>query len=102
MIALAIIGGLLVTLIYTLNYHLGIAERHEFVTVGSLLARDKVAEVEKTAMAAKGQFPAPYSDYRYDAQVRDSQLPGVAEISVVVTRENEHVTFTELVEKKAQ
>ena len=43
MIAVAIIGGLLVSLIYSLNYHLGIAERHEFATVASLLAKDKLA-----------------------------------------------------------
>src|SRR5208337_2336842 len=47
MIAVAVIGGLLVSLISSLNYHLGIAERHEFVTVASLLAKDKLAEVEK-------------------------------------------------------
>jgi len=42
MISLAIVGGLLVTLIYALNYHLGIAERHRSVTISTALASEKM------------------------------------------------------------
>ena len=35
LIALAIVGGLLVTVIASLNYHLGIVERHETITVAT-------------------------------------------------------------------
>ena len=56
MIALAIVGGLLITLIYTLNYHLNLAERHETVTIASLLAREKIIEMEKSLGNKKGIF----------------------------------------------
>ena len=47
LIALAIVGGLLVTLIYTLNYHLGLVERQETITVATLLAKNKMTDMEK-------------------------------------------------------
>jgi prepilin-type N-terminal cleavage/methylation domain-containing protein len=39
LIAIAIVGSLLVTLIYTLNYHLGLAERQKTITIATLLRR---------------------------------------------------------------
>lgn len=100
MIAVAIIGGLLVSLIYSLNYHLGIAERHEFATVASLLAKDKLAEVEKKLFIQKGEFPAPYSDYHFESVIRESSYPGISEITVTVGRGNEAVQLSDLVENK--
>jgi general secretion pathway protein I len=98
MIAVAIIGGLLVSLIYSLNYHLGIAERHEFVTVASLLAKDKLAEAEKNPVPQKGDFPDPFSGYHYESSVAESPFPGIAEITVTVSRGKESVKFSDLVE----
>ena len=46
LIALAIVGGLLVTLIYSLNYHLGLVERQEIITVATLLAKGKMIDLE--------------------------------------------------------
>src|SRR3990172_1016500 len=108
MIALAVVGGLLVTLIYTVNYNLGIAERHEFATTATLLAREKIIEAEKTLSAEKGTFPEPYSGLRFETEVKDSQFPGVAELSVTVTDAGrpagkdgrEAVTLIELVVRK--
>ena len=98
MVAVAIIGGLLVSLIYSLNYHLGIAERHEFVTVASLLAKDKLAEVEKNPLSQGGDFPDPFSDYHFESSVRESPYPGIAEITVTVSRGKESVKLSDLVE----
>jgi general secretion pathway protein I len=97
MIALAIIGGLLITLLYTLNYHLGIAGRHEFATVATLLARDKIEEVEANPAAGTGAFPEPYSDYRFAAVVKGSPFPGISEVSVTVSRNNEHLELTDFI-----
>lgn len=99
MISVAIIGGLLVTLIYTLNYHLGILERHEIVTIAALLAREKMAELEKISADQKGVFPAPYSDYSYESFIRESHIPGISEVSLIVRRDKEEIRFSELVQK---
>jgi general secretion pathway protein I len=99
MVSLAIVGGLLVTLIYSLNYHLGIAGRHEFVTIATLLARDKMVEEEKAPAEGKGTFPEPFSDYRYSVGIKDSPFPGIAEMDVTVERNGEKVELSEMFEK---
>jgi general secretion pathway protein I len=96
MISLAIIGGLLVTLIYTLNYHLGIAARHETLTVATMLAKNKVLEVEKGRAKSAGDFPEPYTGYSYTTEVSDTAFPGISKITVTVTKGDDHVTFMEL------
>ncbi len=99
MVSLAIIGGLLVTLISSLNYHMDIAGKHEFVTVASTLARNKLREIEGQSSAAKGKFAEPFSAYSFSTEVKDSDYPGISVLAVVVSRGNEEVRFTEMVEK---
>lgn len=97
MIVLAVVGGLLVTLIHTLNYHLGIAERHEFLTIASMLAKDKMNEMEKEPESTEGEFPQPYSGYHYVTEIMETPDPDILEISIVVGKDKEKVTFFELI-----
>jgi general secretion pathway protein I len=99
MLALAIVGGLLITLLYSLNYHLTIAERHETVTIATMLAKSKLIEIEKGPASAKGDFPDPYTHYHYTTEVKDSVYPGIIEFSVDVVNGKENVKFSELIEK---
>ena len=101
MIALAIVGGLLVTLIYTLNYNLDIASRHEIITTATMLAKDMIADVETggKSIDIEGKFPEPYEDYHYKVDIKDSKYPGVSEIAVTVDRDKERVKLTKLVRK---
>lgn len=99
MISLAIVGGLLVTILYTLNYHLGVADRHRIVTISTELAKSKMYELETSPAAEKGVFPEPYSDYSYETSVRISIMPGMSEIGVVVRNGRETVSLAELVRK---
>ena len=101
MIALAIIGGALVTLIYSLNYHLGIAGRHEALTVASMLAKEKMSDAESSPLSTSGDFTVPYEAFHYKIDVSESELPGFSELSVTVTTERESVTFTELIHNSA-
>ncbi len=100
MLALAVVGGLLVTLLYSLNYHLGIADRHETVTVASMLAKGKLLELEKNPAAAKGDFQDSYRQYRFTTEVKDSPYPGIVELSVTVVNGGESVKLSKLVEKQ--
>jgi general secretion pathway protein I len=99
MVALAIVGGLLVTVIYTLNYHLGIAERHETETVAMMLGREKLSELGKEITDNKGDFEEPYSAYHYEIRVKESSYPGYPEVSVTVTNGDEKVVLKELVKR---
>ncbi|MHB8881350.1 MAG: type IV pilus modification PilV family protein [Thermodesulfovibrionales bacterium] len=100
MVSLAIIGGLLVTLVYSLNYHLGIAEKHEFITIGSMLAKSKLTELETNPSSSKGKFPEPYDSYQYSAEVKKYPLPGISEVSVTVSRDKDELKFSSLVGAK--
>lgn len=99
MLALAIVGGLLITLLYSLDYHLTIAERHETATIATMLAKSKLIEIEKGPTATNGDFPDPYAQYHYTTEVRDSAYPGIIEFSVTVVNGKENVKFSELIEK---
>lgn len=101
LIALAIVGGLLVTLIYTLNYHLSIVERHETITTATLLAKDKLIEMEKNPEDKKGTFDEPYKGYTYETFVKESPYPGISEIIVVVRSDSdkEEVKLNEFIFK---
>jgi len=99
LIALAIVGGLLVTLIYTLNYHLGLVERQETITVGTLLAKNKMTELENSRENNKGVFDAPYGDYTFETSVEESPYSGVSELIVVVRAGKEEIELNEFVFK---
>lgn len=99
MISLAIVGGLLITLLYSLNYNLGIAERHRVITISTHLAKEKIYEMERTPAAGKGQFPEPYAGFSYETNVKDSLFPGMSEITVKVKNGREEFTLGELVKK---
>jgi len=99
LIALAVIGALLVTLISTLNYHLGLVARQETVTVATLLAKSKMAALAKSPEEEKGFFDLPHDRYSYETFVKDSPYKGIAEIVVVVRSGNDEVTLNEFVFK---
>jgi general secretion pathway protein I len=97
LVALAIVGGLLVTLIYTLNYHLGIVARQETVTIATLLAKNTMADMEQNPETKKGSYDAPYDAYAYETAVNDSPYPGVKEIIVTVKTGSEEVKLNEFI-----
>lgn len=94
MIALAVIGALLVTAVYTLNYHLGIADRHETLTVATMLGMDKFAELSASSANKEGSFEAPYQDYYYAVEAGESSsYAGISEVTVTVGKDREEVTL---------
>jgi hypothetical protein len=69
------------------------------MTVATLLAKDKMAALEKSPEENKGFFDSPYSRYSYETFVKDSPYMGIAEIVVVVRSGNDEVTLNEFVIK---
>lgn len=97
MISLAIIGGLLITLIYTLNHHLDIAGRHETITIATLLAKEKIDEIGRSPGSQKGVFPEPYSAYTFETGINETSARGISEISVIVRHYKEEIRFSRLI-----
>ena len=101
MVSLAIVGGLLMTLIYTLNYNLGITEKLFAVTTMTNLAKEKLEEMETEPQETQGYFPAPYEVLNYETKVRDSAFPEITEIAVTVGDGKTRVLLSELIRKTA-
>jgi len=59
MISLAIVGGLLITLLYTLSYNLGINERQFAVTNITNLAKEKSRKWRKVHRKTRVVFRSP-------------------------------------------
>lgn len=100
MISLAILGGLLITLIYTVNYHMSIAEKQFSITNITNLAKGKIVEMEQNPQKSEGTFPEPYDLVRYKADVKDSPYTGMQEIIVAVDDGKENIVLSELIRKK--
>jgi NH3-dependent NAD+ synthetase len=101
MVSLAIVGGLLMTVIYTLNYNLGITEKLFAVTNMTNLAKEKLAEMETEPQETEGYFPAPYETLNYETKVLDSAFPEITEIAVTVGDGKTRVLLSELIRKTA-
>ena len=101
MVSLAIVGGLLMTLIYTLNYNLGITDKMFSVTNMTNLAKEKLEEMETKPQEAEGYFDAPYEVLNYETKVRDSAFPEITEIAVTVGDGKTRVMLSELIRKTA-
>jgi len=99
MVSLAIVGGLLMTLIYTLNYHLGIAERQVTITTLTNLAKEKIYEMERNPQISRGNFPEPNIDVSYETFIENSAFPGMKEIRIVVRKDKEIMGLSELMRK---
>jgi len=100
MVGIAILAGLLVTLIYTVNYHLGLTERQFAITNITNLAKEKMVEMETSPEAGEGQFPEPFTALSYEKKVKDSHIPGMQEIIVIVKDGKESIVLTELMRKR--
>lgn len=100
MISLAIVGGLLITLIYTLSYNLGITDRQFTVTNITNLAKEKIEELEINPQESKGRFPEPNNTLNYETKVKDSPFKGMSEITVVVGDGKESITLSEMIRKQ--
>lgn len=102
LIALAVVGGLLVTLIYTLNYQLSILERHEKITILTLLAKNKMLEMEKNPVDTSGNFEEPFNSYSYETKVKESPYAGISEVIVSVKAGGEEVKLNEFIYTQIQ
>lgn len=99
--AVAVVGGLLITLIYTVNTQLKATAIHESISVATILARSKLDEVRAKPVeqlsTPEGKFDEPNEQYSYKIDVKSTEYEGVSELSVRVARESESVELRKMV-----
>lgn len=86
MVALAIMAGVVITLLGAVNYHLGvIANERDSITM-TLLARAKMTEIEKSPAKGEGSFAPSNPDLKWKAELLPATLPGLQKLVVRVQR----------------
>ncbi|MBF0565655.1 MAG: type II secretion system protein [Nitrospirae bacterium] len=87
LVSLAIVSGLLVTVIHSLNYNLSIVERQKDVAIAVMLAREKLAQYNATGITEeKGSFGKPFDDFDYELKSYASTLPQVVVMELSVSK----------------
>jgi general secretion pathway protein I len=86
LIALAIMSGVLMTVIVSFNYHLGIVVNDKEETAAVLLARAKIDDPGFVALpAGKGTFAPARADISWEKTVVSTDLPGVQRMILTVS-----------------
>lgn len=106
MIALAILGIALVSVLALGNRSIEVNSRLERITQATLLAQGKMTEVEvqsrgQDLLATEGAFATPFDDYRWQLSFEDTPLPSVRMVTVTVLwgdeKKNEAVDVTSFI-----
>jgi general secretion pathway protein I len=86
MVALAIMAGVILTLLGSVNYHLGIIAGERDSTTLSLLARNRMAELEQAPAKGEGTFAPLHPELTWKADIIPADIPGLQKLVVKVRR----------------
>lgn len=90
MVALAIVAIALVSLLGLSTKTLTVNERVQHITRATLLAQQRLAEIETGVPLREGDeelrggFPPPFDAYRWRVSYEETPLPSVRQVNVVV------------------
>jgi prepilin-type N-terminal cleavage/methylation domain-containing protein len=98
MIALAIIGLTLVTVLYTVNYHSKVAYENIVTTQMVQFAKEKMNEIETDPINSKGSFEG--TDFTYNTSVSPTEYPDIVELKTVVKGQGKEITLHEFIRNK--
>ena len=86
MVALAIMAGVIITLLGSVNYHLGIIAAERDCTALTILARNRMAELGDTPVKGEGTFAPSHPELSWKADLLPADLPGLQKLVVKVRR----------------
>jgi general secretion pathway protein I len=86
MVALAIMAGVILTLLGSVNYHLGIIAGERDSTAMTLMARNRLAELEQAPVKGEGTFAPLHPELSWKADILPTEYPGLQKLVVKVKR----------------
>ena len=91
MVALAIMAGVVLTVLGAVNYHLGIIANERDSTALTILARAKMAELEQEPIQAKseGSFAPAHPELKWQTELLPTKLPVLQKLVVRVRRDGD-------------
>ena len=85
MIALAIMAGVILTVISSFNYHLSVVSRDKDETIAVLLARAMLDDPGfKELREKKGTFAPDHPEMTWQAETTPTELPGLDKVVMTV------------------
>ncbi len=98
-VALAIMAGVILTVISSFNYHLALAANDREETVTLLLARAKLGEIElqsKTGLQTPqdGTFAPEHPEISWTAEISPTEIDFFKKLTLTVTWGNDKRTLT--------
>jgi prepilin-type N-terminal cleavage/methylation domain-containing protein len=100
MIALAIIGLTLVTVLHTVNYHSKVSYDNIVTTHMVQLAKEKMTGIETNPVNSKGTIEG--TDLTYETIVSPTDDPGMIRLKAIVKSEGKEVVLNEIVSMGVQ
>ena len=90
MIALAIMAGVILTVISSFNYHLSMVERDRQETMAVLLGRAKMDDPDfKPGEGGKGTFAPDRPEIAWEVDMKPTDYPGVNRVVLTVSWDSE-------------
>lgn len=86
MVSLAIMAGVILTVLGSVNYHLGIMANERDSTAMTLLARTRMTELEEAPAKGEGTFAPSHPELGWKADLLPADLPGLQKLVVRVKR----------------
>ena len=86
MVALAIMAGVILTLLGSVNYHIGIIANERDSTTLALLARYRMTELEQAPAKGEGTFAPSHPELSWKADLLPADIPGLQKLIVKVRR----------------
>jgi general secretion pathway protein I len=91
-VALAIMAGVILTVLGSLNYHLDIISAERDNTTLTLLARNRLVELEQQGglqQKSEGTFAPAHADVTWRAELFPAKVPALQKLVVTVQRKGD-------------
>lgn len=89
MVSLAIMAGVILTLLGSVNYHIGVIANERDSTTLTLLARNRMAVLEQAPAKGEGTCAPTHPELRWKADLLPADLPGLQKLVVTVWRSSD-------------
>lgn len=86
MVSLAIMAGVILTVLGSVNYHIGIISNERDSTALTLLARARLAELELAPVKGEGTFAPAHPELTWKSDLLPADLPLLQKLVVRVRR----------------
>ncbi len=86
MIALAIMAGVILTVLGSVNYHIGVIAGERDSTMMTLLAQMRLTELAQAPAKSEGTFAPDHPELRWKSELTPAELPGLQKLVVRVIR----------------